>query len=259
MMALGQAEGPDKQGCSDPKVLSRMPGCRLRACRTMEHDAVRMYVEEKAPLVEKTGAVEEVSYSCPATVSALQIAQNVENALGAAGFRIVFRRAATANVRYVTANRGGEWVAVKAVGSHYTVNHVTEAALKQEMTASADGWAAEINQTGRVSVYGINFDTARATIRPESEKVLAELATLLGKNPEWYLLVAGHTDNTGSDQVNVPLSAQRAEAVIAWLAGHGVERGRLSAAGFGSRKPLADNGTEEGRAKNRRVDLIKLY
>jgi OOP family OmpA-OmpF porin len=73
------------------------------------------------------------------------------------------------------------------------------------------------------------------------------------------LVVAGHTDNVGSDAVNVSLSRQRAEAVIAWLTAKGVDRSRLVAAGFGSKKPLAENDSEDGRAKNRRVDLVKLY
>jgi outer membrane protein OmpA-like peptidoglycan-associated protein len=73
------------------------------------------------------------------------------------------------------------------------------------------------------------------------------------------MLVAGHTDNVGGDAVNAPLSQQRAAAVAAWLAGNGIDKARLTTSGFGSRKPLADNASEEGRAKNRRVDLVKLY
>ena len=105
----------------------------------------------------------------------------------------------------------------------------------------------------------INFDTGKATIRPDSEKVLVEVATLFEKNPEWYVVVAGHTDDTGTDKVNVPLSRERAQAVINWLGAKGIDKQRLMPAGFGAKKPLADNTTEEGRAKNRRVDLVKLY
>jgi outer membrane protein OmpA-like peptidoglycan-associated protein len=89
--------------------------------------------------------------------------------------------------------------------------------------------------------------------------VLAEVVKLLQKQPDWYLMVAGHTDNAGTDAINVPLSQQRSQAVIAWLGAKGIDKARLTAAGFGPRKPLADNGSEDGRAKNRRVDLIKLY
>jgi outer membrane protein OmpA-like peptidoglycan-associated protein len=132
--------------------------------------------------------------------------------------------------------------------------------MEQQMqAATADGWSEQISQTGRASIYGINFDTAKATIRPDSESVLNELLALFQKQSDWCFVVAGHTDNVGSDTVNLPLSRQRAEAVIAWLAAKGVDRSRLIAAGFGSKKPLADNASDDGRAKNRRVDLVKLY
>ena len=124
---------------------------------------------------------------------------------------------------------------------------------------TAAGWGEQINQTGRATIYGINFDNGKATIRPNSEPVLKELLDLLQKQQDWSLMVAGHTDNVGADGVNVPLSQQRAEAVITWLSAKGVDRSRLIPAGFGSKKPLADNGTEDGRAKNRRVDLVKVY
>jgi OmpA-OmpF porin, OOP family len=131
--------------------------------------------------------------------------------------------------------------------------------MEQAMKAGAEGWAEQINQTGRVSIYGINFDTGKATIRLDSEKVLAELVTLLQKQPEWALLIAGHTDNAGTDAVNLPLSRQRAESVIAWLGANGIDKSRLVSAGFGSNRPVADNASDEGKAKNRRVDLVKIY
>ena len=115
-----------------------------------------------------------------------------------------------------------------------------------------------IKPVNRATIYGINFDTGKAIIKPDSEPVLKEL-DLLQKQQDWSLMVAGHTDNVGADAVNVHLSQQRAQAVITWLSAKGVDRWRLVPAGFGSKKPLADNGTEDGRAKNRRVDLVKVY
>ncbi len=127
------------------------------------------------------------------------------------------------------------------------------------MKADAASWAEQINQTGRVSIYGINFDTGKATIRADSEAPLAEIVKLLQANTEWAMVVAGHTDNVGAKQMNLTLSRQRAESVIAWLGAHGIGKERLIAAGFGDSRPVEDNGTEEGRQKNRRVDLVKLY
>ena len=127
------------------------------------------------------------------------------------------------------------------------------------MTANADGWAQQINQSGRVSVYGINFDTGKSTIRPDSEPALSEVVKLLKANPDWAMVVAGHTDNVGAQPANLTLSRQRAQSVIAWLSAHGIEEARLVPAGFGNARPIADNSSEEGRQKNRRVDLVKVY
>jgi outer membrane protein OmpA-like peptidoglycan-associated protein len=131
--------------------------------------------------------------------------------------------------------------------------------MEQVMAANADGWAQQINQSGRVSVYGINFDTGKSTIRPDSESTLNELLKLLQTNPSWAMVVAGHTDNIGAQAMNLTLSRQRAQSVISWLSGHGVDGARLVPAGFGDSRPVAENKDEEGRQKNRRVDLVKVY
>jgi outer membrane protein OmpA-like peptidoglycan-associated protein len=108
-----------------------------------------------------------------------------------------------------------------------------------------------------VAVYGIHFDTGKAAILPDSENILGEIVKLLQQNEDLKLLVEGHTDNQGNAAANQALSEKRAQAVVAWLTAHGVQAARLSAKGFGRTKPLTDNGTEDGRAKNRRVELVK--
>ena len=125
------------------------------------------------------------------------------------------------------------------------------------MTPTADSLAKEISKSGRVAVYGINFDTGKANLRPESDKVLAEIETLLTNNVFWKMKVEGHTDNVGAKAANQALSEQRAVAVVDWLTRHGVDRARLTSQGFGDTRPVTDNGSEEGRAKNRRVELVK--
>lgn len=262
--AFAQAPPKDAKGCTDPAVLTRMTGCTIRSCRTSAYDVAKM---PTAKTGERTTAVEgqlqSVVYSCTTDISGLQIARNAENALQASGYKILFTDSYGTTRYWVTARNGAQWVTVHSEGGvqrGYDVVAVKTKEMEQEMQATtADGWAKQIAQSGRASIYGVNFDTGKATIRTDSEKVLNEIATLLRNQPEWYMVVAGHTDNAGADAVNVPLSRQRAEAVIAWLASQGIEKARLTPAGFGSRKPVADNGTEDGRAKNRRVDLVKLY
>jgi outer membrane protein OmpA-like peptidoglycan-associated protein len=236
-----------------------MTGCWILRCRTSQFDLAKMPVAKRQEQ-DVEGELQQVWYSCPADVSGLQLQRNAEAAFLQSGYRIVFKDAYFTTRFWLTAQSGTQWATVYSEAKNYNVLTVKTRPMEQSMqAATADGWAAQINQTGRVSIYGINFDTGKATLRSESETVLSEMAALLQKQPDWYMLVAGHTDSVGSDAVNVPLSRQRAEAVIIWLAAKGVNKGRLTAAGFGAQKPLADNATEDGRGKNRRVDLVKLY
>ena len=87
--------------------------------------------------------------------------------------------------------------------------------------------------------------------------MLAELQKLLTTQPDWKLKIEGHTDSTGTKAGNQTLSQQRAASVVAWLVKNGVAASRLTAAGLGDTKPIADNSTPEGRARNRRVELVK--
>jgi OmpA-OmpF porin, OOP family len=205
------------------------------------------------------GQFEMTAYRCPANKSPLELGRNTEAALKNAGFTIHYSFPYGSSRFYMTAQKGSQWVKTYIVTDGYELTTVKEKEMEQVMTANADGWAQQINQSGRVSLYGINFDTGKATIRAGSETVLAEVVKLLKANPTWAMLVAGHTDNVGTQASNLPLSRQRAQSVIAWLAAHGVQEARLVPAGFGDARPMADNKDEAGREKNRRVDLVKVY
>lgn len=116
----------------------------------------------------------------------------------------------------------------------------------------------QLMKTGRAEVYGIYFDFAKATIRPESEPVLKEIADVMKKNPSWKLSVEGHTDNIGAATANQDLSTHRAAAVRKTLVDrYHVTAGRLTPAGFGASRPRETNDTLEGRARNRRVELAR--
>lgn len=115
-----------------------------------------------------------------------------------------------------------------------------------------------LKESGRAEVHGIYFDFGSATIKPESEPVLKEIAEAMARNPAWTLKIEGHTDNIGSDASNLELSRRRAEAVKQALAArYRVEPAKLTAAGFGAARPREPNDTAEGRARNRRVELVK--
>lgn len=116
-----------------------------------------------------------------------------------------------------------------------------------------------LSETRETVVYGITFEFASATIQPESERVLSEIADVMRRHTDWRLSIQGHTDSIGTAQSNADLSSQRAEAVKAWLVGQlGADaESRLTSAGLGESAPKSDNGTLEGRAANRRVELIR--
>jgi outer membrane protein OmpA-like peptidoglycan-associated protein len=115
----------------------------------------------------------------------------------------------------------------------------------------------ELSSAGRVSLRGIGFETGSAKLLSDSERALKAVKELLDKDRALSLLIEGHTDDVGSEADNKKLSQERAETVLEWLVSHGVAKGRLEAAGFGEERPIADNTLEEGRALNRRVDLVK--
>jgi len=114
-----------------------------------------------------------------------------------------------------------------------------------------------IAETGKFVTNNILFETGKATLKSESMAEIQKVADYMKKNPRARFEVQGHTDNQGSDKVNDPLSQQRAEAVVKALADLGVDDFNLKAVGKGSHEPVADNKTDAGRAKNRRVEFIK--
>lgn len=123
----------------------------------------------------------------------------------------------------------------------------------------ADEMARGIESSGKIALYGIFFETDRAEIREESKPALEEIARLLKAAPKLRLLVVGHTDSTGEREYNMSLSRRRAESVVKYLTSKfGILPSRLVPAGVGMLAPVASNRTEEGRAKNRRVELVEL-
>jgi OOP family OmpA-OmpF porin len=121
--------------------------------------------------------------------------------------------------------------------------------------AGAGDLATNLKKTCHVALYGVLFDFNKSTLQPTSDAVLQQVADLLAKDKALKIEVQGHTDNVGGDAYNQTLSEARARAVMDWFTKHGVAAARLSSNGYGKTKPVADNNTDEGRAKNRRVEI----
>ena len=248
----------DAEGCKDSPLITRMPGSTIHSCENKEFEQVKVPVAKDADgnVTEKTleGEFHSWDYGTREGVSEIQVFRNFESALKQAGMKIVYEDSPGT----ITANKGDTWYWLQNSGSYYYQTFLKVKAMQQEVTADASSIADELNKSGHMALYGIHFETAKATILPDSESVLAEIAKMLQQNPDVKVSVEGHTDNVGSATTNQTLSEKRAQAVVAWLTGHGIDASRLKAKGWGSSTPVDDNTTEDGRAKNRRVELVKI-
>jgi outer membrane protein OmpA-like peptidoglycan-associated protein len=151
------------------------------------------------------------------------------------------------------------WARVYCNGwtGYYQLYIVEEKSFKKKLTFGAEEIKKQLDEKGHVAIYGILFDVDKASLKPESQKPLQEIVKLMRNYPDLKLEVQGHTDNQGSADYNRDLSQRRAETVKIYLTTYGTDDSRLEAKGYGLSQPVASNDTEEGRAKNRRVELVK--
>lgn len=159
-----------------------------------------------------------------------------------------------------------KWFAIKVPFRYENLTFIRNVVLakgavalydRNAQTMEAQKIEKAFEATGKFVTNNILFETGKATLKPESMVDIQAVADYMKKNPSVRFEVQGHCDNQGSDKVNDPLSQQRAEAIVTELVKLGVDEWNLRAVGKGSHEPVADNKTEEGRAKNRRVEFIK--
>jgi len=255
--AASQDQPQDAEGCKDSPLIQRMPGSHINSCEHKEFDSTKMPVGKNADGDVTEKALEGETWTWDMGnregLSDVQVSRNFLNALRNANWAIDF-----AEGQQITAHKGDDYIFLDNMNASFyyqTVVHLK--GMQQEVTADATQMANQIAQTGHIAVYGVHFESGKATIQPDSEQTLKQIVELLNNDPGLKLRVEGHTDNTGAKEANKALSQKRAEAVVAWLQQHGVNGSRLTAAGFGDTRPVADNSTEDGKAKNRRVELAK--
>ena len=224
------------------------------------------------------GKVTRIDYRDPDDRSSLERMRNYEQALNQGGFEIIYscsKEECGPEIqiesigyyppeRYLTAflerQEGDVWIGVFVAQGPWTkIRVVEEQPMETGMVKiTADMLKTNLLKDGHMAVYGINFDTGKSDMKPESAETLAEIAALLANDPSLRIYVVGHTDNAGQLDANMKLSNERAAAVVAELVGHyHIEAARLEAGGVGPLAPVATNDTNEGKAQNRRVEIVK--
>jgi len=253
----------DAENSKDPVLFTRMPGFYIYRYDDLQFDRFEFTVGD-----DKTQAVEGHSLSIVYWIkenaqqpSGLQIVRNYTNAIKKIGGQVIYEwedGGSQNAVMKLVKDKKETWAYIYGAGNTYNINIIEKEAMSQDVLADASSMANSIKETGKVAVYGIFFDTGKSTLKPESVPTLQEIAKLMKSDPSLKLYVVGHTDNTGAFEANIKLSLDRANAVAnALVSQHGVNSGSLKAWGNGSTAPVATNGTEEGKALNRRVELVK--
>lgn len=283
----------DVEGSKDHPMIKRYPGSVITNYVQKDFDEYllvlgnmgRDFKEAKTKTKPLEGKLTRITYRAPEGRSVLEVYRNYEQALQKAGFQTLF----TCNsqetcgwgsfkfnperedwwtdggpVRHISAKlarpEGDVYVSLHVQGAPEINLDIIEMKPMQTglVTVDAAAMAGDISRAGHVAIYGIYFDTGKADLKPESEPALKEIVKLLQQNSGLKLHVVGHTDSVGDLKSNMDLSRRRAEAVVKELTTkHGIAAARLRADSVGPLSPVASNKTEDGRAKNRRVELVE--
>jgi outer membrane protein OmpA-like peptidoglycan-associated protein len=293
--AICSAQPKDLPNSKDHPLVTRYPGSVIDVYSVVAFDEFNLPLGklqgqkfDKSQHLE--GKITRIGYAVPAGRSILEVYRNYESALQRGGFTTLFSCAnddgcgSNSAKIITTGNDDWSWSAgqraisaklARAEGDVYVSMHIGQWSHLEQgssimlyvveikpmegglVTVDAAALASDITRSGHAAVYGIYFDTAKAEVKPESDAALKEIAKLLQQTPALKLFVVGHTDGVGTLASNMDLSKRRADAVVAALTTkYGVAAARLVAQGCGPLAPVVSNASEDGRAKNRRVELV---
>jgi OOP family OmpA-OmpF porin len=293
--AICGAQPKDLPNSKDHPLVTRYPGSVIDVYSVVEFDEFNLPLGklkdagfDKSQHLE--GKITRIGYAAPAGRSILEVYRNYESALQRGGFTTLFSCANddcgySGNAKIITTQKDDwSWSAgqraisaklARAEGDVYVSMHIGQWSHVEQgssimlyvveikpmegglVTVDAAALASDITRSGHAAVYGIYFDTAKAEVKPESDAALKEIAKLLQQTPTLKLFVVGHTDGVGTLASNMDLSKRRADAVVAALTTkYGVGAARLVAQGCGPLAPVLSNASEDGRARNRRVELV---
>ena len=242
----------DIAGSKDHPMFNRLAGYYITDYE-QEEFASEEFVDENCNTVKVEGKLTVIRYECDCETAPLKVIRNYTNAAKNIGGKSCEYSNTSA---YINIKKGNmeTWVNVWASENTYDLTIIEKGEVEQEITANSI--LKELNETGKAILY-INFDSGKATIKQESMPIVEQIIEMMKQAKDIKLSVEGHTDSDGSNESNQKLSEARSKAVVETIVKGGIDASRLNSAGFGEEKPIADNSTAEGKAKNRRVELIK--
>ena len=247
----------DAEGCKDHPFFSRMPNFYIESC-SQSFDKLEYYVSDGVTDT-KEGDLTKITYDLPDDASVkkpspLQIIRNYENAIIKLGGKKIYVNGQYLN--YSLKKNSKEYIiCVEMNGDIQHKLSVLEIALmKQEITAHE--MLDALNKDGYITL-NILFETGKSAIQQESLPIVDQIFDLMKSDVALKISIEGHTDNVGDAVSNKKLSNDRAKAVMDALIAKGVDKTRMAFVGWGQEKPVADNRSDEGRAKNRRVEIVK--
>ena len=257
LISISTSMAQDAEGCKDHPFFTRMPNFYIESC-SQSFDKLEYYVSDEATNT-KEGELTKISYSFPddATLKApspLQIIKNYENAIIKLGGKKIYVN--DHDLTYSLKKNSKEYIICVAMNGNimHELRVLDIALMKQEITAN--DILDALNKDGYIAL-NILFDIGKSTIQNESLPVIDQIFELMKSNSTLKISIEGHTDNTGDAASNKKLSNDRAKAVMDAIIAKGIDKTRMAFVGWGQEKPVADNRTEEGRAQNRRVEIVK--
>lgn len=283
----------EEEKAKDHSMLSRYPGAKLRYVEKTDTETIELPFAKNATSqssLKLTGDLYRHQYEI-ANTSSLKVYENYKNALTKAGFNLLSQCELVQCGNKEDAQKLGGKVSINEnvynsysnpyyllakkvvsdrniyvalfIGAYNTEVTLQQVVLEEKavqtglITVNADTLKQQIDAEGKALIYGIYFDTGKATIKSESKPTLDAIAELLKKNPMLLLYVVGHTDDTGSVASNLDLSKQRAKSVVdALISSYQIAASRLQAEGVGPYAPASNNTSDTGKQKNRRVELV---
>jgi OOP family OmpA-OmpF porin len=262
-LAAPAAAQQDADGSKDHPMFSRMPGYYIEVYDAQDFSSVDLELD---PPKKVEGRYWKITYwlkEGSRKSGPVQIARNYVNLmLQRGGKKLEDNVDAGGGTAVAQMPIGGKNIYLQLdisnSGEVYDLTVVEEAGMEQKVEFTAMELAKALNESGSVALHNILFDTGKATLKPESAAALAPIGELMKTDTALKLEIQGHTDNVGQAAANLKLSQDRAAAVKTYLVQQlRVPAARLTTSGFGDTKPIADNASENGRAQNRRVELVK--